>query len=67
MTISDLDIYRAARLYMDKHGEEAPIHAAMKQDEMLEKGDMDGWAVWGRIVKATEELLCEKPPEGVRH
>jgi len=52
---------------MDKHGEEAPIHAAMKQDEMLEKGDMDGWAVWGRIVKATEELLCEKPPEGVRH
>ncbi len=38
--ISDLDIYRTAKLLVDKHGAEAPIHA----DAMLEKGDMGGRA-----------------------
>ena len=42
--ISDLDIYRTAKLLVDKHGAEAPIHAAMKADAMLDKGDMDGKA-----------------------
>ena len=57
VTISDLDIYRSARLLTDRHGDEAPIHAAMKADAMLETGDMDGRAVWLRILKAVEELL----------
>ncbi len=35
---------------MKQHGDEAPIHAAMNADAMLEKGDMDGLAVWLRIV-----------------
>jgi hypothetical protein len=29
--ISDLDIYRAAKLLIDQHGEEAPIWAARGQ------------------------------------
>ncbi len=36
--ISDLDVYRTAKLFVDKHGAEAPIHAAMKADAMLDKG-----------------------------
>ncbi len=32
------------------------MHAAMKADAMLEKGDMDGRAVWLRVVEAVEEL-----------
>ena len=35
----------------------APIHAAMRADAMLDKGDLDGYAVWKRIVKAVGELL----------
>ena len=27
---SDLDIYRTARLLIEQHGDEAPIHAAMR-------------------------------------
>ncbi len=54
--ISDLDIYRTAKLLVDKHGAEAPIHAAMKADAMFEKGDMDGRAVWLRVIKEIEEL-----------
>ncbi len=41
---SDLDIYRSAQLLIDQHGDEAPIHAAMQADAMLDKGDLDGVA-----------------------
>ncbi len=30
----------------------------MKADAMLEKGDMDGRAVWLRVVNAVEESLA---------
>ena len=43
-----LDIYRPAKLLIDQHGEEAPIDAAMQADTMLEKGGLDGRAVWLR-------------------
>ncbi len=48
---SALDIYRTAKLLIDQHGAEAPIHAAMQADAMLEKGDMDGRAVWLRACR----------------
>ncbi len=41
---SDLDIYRSAKLLIDQHGDEAPIHAATQADAMLHKGDLDGVA-----------------------
>ena len=52
----DLDIYRAANVLIRKHGDKAAIHAAMRADELLEAGDMDGAATWRRIIKAIEEL-----------
>ena len=61
--ISDLDVYRTAKLFVDKYGAEAPIHAAMKADAMLDKGDMDGRAVWLRVVRAVEELLDTRPKD----
>ncbi len=60
---SDLDIYRSANVLIQKHGEDAPILAAMRADQLMEAGDMDGRAVWLRIVKAVEELLSEERPE----
>ena len=39
---SDLDIYRSAQVLVKQHGEDAPIHAAMRADAMLDKGDLDG-------------------------
>ncbi len=41
--ISDLDIYRAAKLLIDQHGENAPIRAAEQADELLEPGDLGVW------------------------
>ncbi len=49
---SSSDIYRTARLFIEQHGDEAPIHAAIRADAMLEAGDLDGQAVWKRIIVA---------------
>ena len=40
--IPDLDIYRTAKILIREHGEEALVHAAIRADELLEKGDLDG-------------------------
>ena len=54
--IDDPDIFRAAKLLIDQHGEDAALRAAQRADELLEEGDLDGSAVWGRILAAVEEL-----------
>ncbi len=59
---SDLDIFRSAHEPIEQHGDAADIEAAMRADERLAAGDMDGEAVWLRIVKAIEELLSEERP-----
>ena len=42
---SNIDIYQTANELIKQHGEDAPIHAAMRADELLDAGDMDGQAV----------------------
>ncbi len=59
---SDLDIYRAANELIKQHGDAADIEAAMRADERLAAGDMEGEGVWLRIIKAIEELLDTTPP-----
>ncbi len=61
---SDLDIYRSANELIEQHGEDVPIHAAMRADELMETGDMDGRAVWLRIVMAIEELPANEWLQG---
>ena len=64
---SDLDTYRSANELIKQHGDAADIEAAMRADERLAAGDMEGEAVWLRIVKAVEELGAGKSREGQRH
>lgn len=63
--ITKIDVYRTANLFIQQHGEDAAIQAAMKADEMLARGDMDGKAVWMRVIEAIEELWDIKPEERV--
>lgn len=53
---SDRDIWASARLMADKHGEDAATKAAMKADELLAKGDIEGRWTWLRIIRAIEWL-----------
>ena len=61
---SDLDIYRSAKTLINQHGKDAPMEAAMKADAMLEKGDLDAYAVWKRILRVVEELQGTGPKPG---
>jgi hypothetical protein len=53
---SRMDIWRAAKLFVDQHGHDAPLVAAQRADEMLARGDVVGQAIWKRITAAVEVL-----------
>ncbi len=38
----------------------------MLSDAMLDKGDLDGRAVWRHILKAVEVLLANEPASGAK-
>ncbi len=59
-------MYSRAPIPLVLTGECLAIHAAMQADELLDKGDLDGTAVWRRIVSAINELLAGKPGDGAR-
>ena len=61
---SDLDIYRSAQVLVKQHGADAPIHAAMRADALLEAGDLEGCAVFKRVLRAVEELQRTEPASG---
>ncbi len=50
--IPDRDIYRSANVLVKQHGADAPTHVAMRADAMLAKGDLAGYAVWKRTLRA---------------
>ena len=52
----EIDLYRAAKVVMDQHGDEAAIYAAMRADEFIEKGDIIAASMWKLIVAKIEEL-----------
>ena len=58
---SDLDIYRSANVLVKQYGQDAPIEAAMRADAMLERADLDGYAVWRRIQRPVGELQRAEP------
>ena len=62
--ISDPDIWRAAQLIVKRHSADALIVAAQRADELFNEGDLDGAAVWRRILHAVEELQRVKPNAG---
>ncbi len=55
---ADLEIYLLAAEFIKQHGNDAPIHAAMRADELLDADDLQG--VWKRILAAVEELMAAK-------
>lgn len=57
----EIDIWRSATQMIKAHGEDAAIKAALRSDELLEAGDVDGARVWQRIVAAINELHRTQP------
>ena len=61
--ILDIDVYRAAKLLIDQHGDEAVLHAVGRADFLLEEGDFEGAAVWRTILGAIKELQRVREPD----
>jgi hypothetical protein len=59
---SDPDVWRAANLLVQRHGENAEIEAAKRADQMLERDDFDGNVVWKPIRLAIVAL--QAPAKG---
>jgi hypothetical protein len=53
----EADIWRAARLLVDRLGADAHAHAADRARELLEIGDRAGHALWTEIIRALDRLL----------
>ncbi len=62
--LSDLDLWRAAQIMVKRYGDGAATEAAMRADEFLNQGIIDGKRLWMRIMPAIEELQRERPRYG---
>ena len=49
--VSDLDIHRAAKLLVDRHGDGATVEAMRRADAFAAQGDSAGKVVWLRILE----------------
>jgi hypothetical protein len=60
LMIDDSDVFRAAKLLIDQHGDDDAIRAAQRVDQLADEGDLDGAAVWRQILEAIDELQRER-------
>jgi hypothetical protein len=58
--IIDLISFRAAKVLIDQHGIDAPKIASLKLERLLDEDNLDGAAVWLRILAAAEELARDR-------
>ena len=56
-----IDIWRTAKLLLDRHGEDASIEASKRLEEMKTAGDKPGELLWSVICMAVGVLLQERP------
>jgi hypothetical protein len=45
-----------------RHGQDAPIHAAMRADALLDKGDLDGYDLYTTRVGDTQHSRPQPTP-----
>ena len=64
--MNERDFWLSAKALVDQHGDDAAIHAAMRADELLDEGDLDGAATWRRVIDAIKELE-NAVPDGAVH
>ena len=60
--LSNWELWACANHYLKQHGEDARIAAAMRADELLAEGDMEGVRNFQAIVRRINQLL--DPPTG---
>ena len=59
-----LGVGHQSSVLIDKHGYDADVIAIRRATKMLDDGDVEGYAVWKRIVDAIKDTQREKPRPG---
>ena len=59
--MEEIDIWRAARLLIQQHGDGAQWEAARLGDLAIERGDARGERVWCDVLKAIKTLMDVQP------
>lgn len=62
---SEWELWACAQEAVRQHGLDAPIFAAMRADDLMDKGDLDGAATWRLIMRRADELIAT--PAGQPH
>jgi hypothetical protein len=60
--ISELEIWRSARVTLAHFGDDATMRARARAEECEARADIDGWLKWMRIAAMIIEI-----ENGVRH
>jgi hypothetical protein len=63
--ISEWELWACAQHFIQQYDADAPLLAAMRADELLEAGDVEGAHTFVAIMRRIEKLLG--PPEGMLH
>ena len=56
--LSDWELFGVAKRLIDEHGLEAADAALRRADDMRQRGDLDGEAVWLAVGRKVELLLA---------
>ena len=59
--LADWELWACANHYVVKHGEDAPVIAAMRCDELLDACDYDGARNYQEIILRINRLLAGAP------
>jgi hypothetical protein len=62
--VTEIEVWRSAKLLIRHYGDAAFQHAEQKADELKAKADLDGWAKWLRIAAAVLELQEGRNTDG---
>jgi len=60
--IPEIDIWRVAKLMLDRYGDQAEVESAIRMQELALNGDSAGAATWRQIVDSIEQLVNVTPP-----
>ena len=61
-----IDIYRSAKLLIDRYGEDATLEAAARADDLFDEGDLDGAKIWRAILRVIVDFQRDRPKKGER-
>jgi len=61
--ITDAEIYNSADILLEVHGPEAVMVAAMRAEELLLQGNLEGYRMWKRIAMVVDDLFASGPPD----